>query len=363
MDPEPIRYTPGLEQIGDDEERLTREIVDQMAASSVCAFQHHRHAIRDAHAKSHAILKGELIVHDDLDAPLRQGIFATPGAHDVVARVSSAPGDIHTDRIPSPRGFALKVMGVAGERLSPDLGGANQDVLMVNFPALAFGTIARYKELLGILEANAHAPEIFQRMVAGVARGAKDAVQALGGTPNATLEGLGRDNHNPLGETYFTQGALRYGDYVAKLSLAPASPAVKALTGQPVTGDSYSMMRDAIEAFFKERSAEYTLRAQLCVDPEKMPVEDASVQWDEALSPFRPIATVRFPRQAPYTPGRQVYGDDVLAFNPWNGVEAHRPLGGIMRIRRAAYERSSTYRHHMNDLRRHEPASDADIPD
>jgi len=360
---EPIRYEPSLEHVSDDERRLIDEVVAQMAATGARACEAHRHAIRDAHAKSHAILKGVLEVHEGLAPELRQGIFAEPGSYDVVARLSSAPGDIHTDKIPAPRGLAIKVMGVPGERLSPELGGANQDFLMVNFPTLAFGTIEKYKVLLGVLEANAHAPDVFQRIVAGVARGAKDAVEALGGTPGATLEGLGRDNNHPLGETYFTQAALRYGAFVAKLSLAPHSESVRALTGKPVEDTGYSMMRNAISDFFQNNDAVYTLRAQLCVDAEKMPVEDAAVLWEEKLSPQQPVATLRFPRQAPYTPGRQVFGDDVLAFNPWNGVEAHRPLGGIMRIRRVAYDRSSRFRHEMNDRRRHEPAGADEIPD
>lgn len=358
-----LRYDANVETPADDEARLTDEIIERMAASNRCAFERHRHAIRDAHAKSHAILKGELTVHADLPPELRQGLFAVPGTYGVVARLSSAPSDIHSDAIPAPRGLALKVIGVPGEHLSPQLGGANQDFLMVNFPELAFGTLQKYQQMLGLLEANAHAPEAVQRAVAATARGAKEVVQALGGRPGATLEGLARDNHHPLGETFHTQGALRFGDHVAKLSLAPALPEVMALTGQPVAGDGFSMLRDAVAAHFATHGATYVLRAQLCTDLARMPVEDAAVPWDAQLSPHQPIATLRFAPQQPYSPGRQVYGDDVLSFNPWNCIAAHRPLGQIMRIRRAAYERSSSYRHAMNARPRVEPASLDDIPD
>ncbi|MCD1592253.1 catalase, partial [Qipengyuania citrea] len=99
-------------------------------------------------------------------------------------------------------------------------------------PVLAFGTIPKYKQMLGLLEKNAHAPDFFQRLVAGVARGAKDALEAVGKVPSATLEGLARDNNHPLGETYHTQAAVRFGDHVAKLSLAPKSQSVRDLTGR-----------------------------------------------------------------------------------------------------------------------------------
>lgn len=358
-----ILYTPAMDVGTQEETQLIADIVAQMAATARCAFERHRHAHRDAHAKSNGVLKGELVVHPDLPPELRQGLFAMPDTYAIVARLSSAPGDIHSDKIPAPRGFAVKVMGVAGARLVPELGGANQDFLMVNFPELAFGTIPRYKQMLSLLEANAHAPDTFQRLVAGTANGVKQLVQAVGGTPGATLDGLARDNHHPLGETYHTQAAIRFGRHIAKLSLRPASADVTALTGVPVADMDYATLRDTIARHFEHAGAEYVLSAQLCADLDTMPIEDASVHWPENLSPHQPIATLRFPAQAPAHPARQVYGDDVLSFSPWNGIDAHRPLGGIMRIRRSAYERSSAFRHAMNARPRIEPNHPSDIPD
>lgn len=352
-----------MEVVGEHESRLTADIVGQMAATSRCVFERHRHALRDAHAKSNGLLKGELIVHADLPPELRQGMFATPGSYPVVARLSSAPSDIHSDKIPAARGFAIKVIGVEGERLTGDIGGANQDFLMVNFPSLAFGTIEKYKVMLSLLEANAQAPDTLQRLLAGTAHGAKQLVEALGGAAGATLDGLARDNHHPLGETYHTQAAIRFGQYVAKLSLRPVSASVTALTGKPVADVDYATLRDVVADHFLQQGAEYELCAQLCVDLAQMPVEDAAVTWPEALSPHRPLATLRFAPQATANPARQVFGDDVLSFNPWNGIAAHQPLGGIMRIRRSAYERSTVFRHTMNARPRIEPDQLSDIPD
>ena len=359
----PLLFTPDVEVIDRDEPQLIASIVEQMAASSRCAFERHRHAIRDAHAKSNGLLKGELVVHDNLPPELRQGVFATPRTYAIVARLSSAPSDIHSDEIPAARGFAFKIIGVDGERLAPDIAGHNQDFLMVNFPALAFGTLPKYKRMLGLLEANAAAPDAFQRLVAGTAHGAKQVLEGLGGTPGATLDGLARDNHHPLGETYHTQAALRYGDHIAKLSLSPASAEVRALRGRNIDDIGYAGMRDAISAHFAQAGAEYTLSAQLCADLERMPVEDAAIAWPEELSPHRPVATLRFAPQSTAHPARQVYGDDSLSFNPWNGVAAHQPLGAIMRVRRVAYERSTAFRHAMNARQRVEPTQASDIPD
>ena len=58
-----LRYTPDVEVQQPDEAALTAEILDVMARSNHVAFERHRHAVRDAHAKSHGILTGERSVH------------------------------------------------------------------------------------------------------------------------------------------------------------------------------------------------------------------------------------------------------------------------------------------------------------
>jgi len=49
--------------------------------------------------------------------------------------------------------------------------------------------------------------------------------------------------------------------------------------------------------------------------------------------------------------------DDGLAFSPWHGVVAHRPLGSVMRARRVAYNVMAKFRAHHNKVVIHEPKS------
>ncbi|MDN4056529.1 hypothetical protein QPK32_26105 [Massilia sp. YIM B02763] len=51
----PIEFTADIEVVDEEEMKLTHDIVEQMAASARCAFERHRHALRDAHAKSNGI--------------------------------------------------------------------------------------------------------------------------------------------------------------------------------------------------------------------------------------------------------------------------------------------------------------------
>jgi hypothetical protein len=359
----PVKYTGDVETLVENEASLIAEIVTAMGVTQRRAFDTHRHASRDAHAKSHGFLKGTLTVPSGLEPELAQGMFASPAKYPVIIRLSSAPGDLHSDKVPAPRGFAMKVIGVAGERLLSADAGHNQDFLLVNIPTLSFGTIPAYKKMLKLLEENSHRPEFLQRALAGAAHGIAEAAEALQVEPGATLRGLGRDNSNILGETFHSMAAIRFGDYIAKISVAPLSENVRSLTGIPMDDLDESRIRDVVVEHFRNQGAQYELRAQLCADLAEMPVEDASVLWNSEASPHRSIATIDIPAQEAFSPARRVYGDDVLSFNVWHGIAEHRPLGSIMRSRVQAYERSTAFRHQMNLQPRIEPDNIASIPD
>lgn len=358
-----VKYGPDVEAMAQDEAALTKDILGEMAATSRNTFDLRRHAFRDAFAKSHGILKGEISVSADLPDHLRQGAFARAATYPVVVRLSSISGDIVSDTIPAARGMAIKLIGVDGKRLLPEDAGHNQDFLLANIPVFAPGTPALYKKLINTNKTIAGTPELVQRGLAAAARGVEAAEEALGAEPSALVQQAARNNANLLGETYHTQAAIRFGDYIAKLSAAPLSANVKALTDKKVGEVGNSTMRDLVVEHFRREGAEYQLRAQLCVDLDRMPVEDTSVLWREDLSPQQPIATLRIPPQEAYSSARRVFGDDVLSYTPWNGIEEHRPLGAIMRVRKSVYEQSSLFRHKMNVQPRIEPKSIGEIPD
>ena len=112
-----IAYADSVETIQPDEAALGAAIVAAMGKVNARTFERHRHGMRDAHAKSHGLLKGTLEVYGNLPAPLAQGLFARPRNFPLVARLSTAPSDIHHDNVPAPRGLALKVIGVEGRKV------------------------------------------------------------------------------------------------------------------------------------------------------------------------------------------------------------------------------------------------------
>ena len=55
--------------------------------------------------------------------------------------------------------------------------------------------------------------------------------------------------------------------------------------------------------------------------------------------------------------------DERMGFNPANSLEAHRPLGQIMRARLFVYKRLQDWRRATNAVQKVEPVSLADLPD
>ena len=162
---------------------------------------------------------------------------------------------------------------------------------------------------------------------------------------------------NPLLTTYWTMGAVRHGDHVAKVRFAPVEAFADAVGNRDVDlwsdEDAY---RRALEVELKERPFEFDLQVQLCADLEQMPVQDVTVEWQEALSPFVTVAKVRLPSQDISGPDN-LERMDALSFTPWRVTAEHAPLGEIQRVRREVYRRSSITRHRLNGQERREPIS------
>ncbi|MFI6317151.1 hypothetical protein ACIBG8_06515 [Nonomuraea sp. NPDC050556] len=141
-----IRYSDDLERLLPGEDDLVRQVVQAMLEANRQVAAKHRHGLRDAHAKSHGVLAGELQVLPDLPGHLAQGLFAVPRTYPVIVRLSTAPGDLRSDQVNAQRGMAIKVLEVHGPRALDD-GLSTQDFLLVNHPTLPFGDIRAYAKL------------------------------------------------------------------------------------------------------------------------------------------------------------------------------------------------------------------------
>ncbi len=130
MTADPIRYSAAIETIAPDEGEVIAQLNEAFDTILKRTSEDGGHAVRAVHAKAHAILEGELEVEAGLPPELAQGLFASPGTHRAYIRISTNAGDILPDAISLPRGVAIKVVGVEGERL-PGSEGTAQDFVLV----------------------------------------------------------------------------------------------------------------------------------------------------------------------------------------------------------------------------------------
>ncbi|NID13949.1 catalase family protein [Luteibacter yeojuensis] len=358
LHPPPIRFDESLERIEPDETETVEQLIETLTRINQTTLEHEKHAHRSVHAKSHALLTGELLVPADLPRELAQGLFAREGRYPLVMRLSTVPGDLLDDSVSTPRGMALKVIGVEGERLAGSDNDVTQDFVLVNGPVFSAPNAKRFAAALKLVAATTDRAEGAKKALSAVLRGTERVIEAFGGRSATLLNLGGQPETHPLGDTYYSQAPLRFGDYVVKLSVAPRSPNLTALTDAELNVNGKpNGLREAMVNHFAAEGGEWDLRVQFCTDPESMPIEDASVAWPEEKSPYIDVARIVVPAQPAWNAARRAAIDDGMAFSPWHGLAAHRPLGSVMRARRVAYKVMAKFRAHHNHVTITEPRS------
>jgi hypothetical protein len=358
----PLRYESSFEQLENEEAETDAALTETMLGISETTFKDRGRGLRSVHAKSHGLLNGSLQVLGDLPAVLAQGIGASPRAYPVVIRLSTTPGDILDDSVSTPRAMALKIVGVEGLRLSENEDGATQDFVLANGPVFTSATAKKFLGSLKLLAATTDQAESAKKVASAVLRGVETIFEAFGHkSPTVTSLGGQKETHI-LGDTFYSQAPLLWGPYMAKVCVAPVSPELKALTDSPLpVNGKPNGLREAVTEFFRRNGAEWELRVQLCTDLKAMPIKDASVRWPEERSPYVPVARITAPSQVAWSEAKSAIVDDRLAFNPWHGLTAHRPIGSIMRARKMAYRQSALARAQRNGCTMIEPKTAADL--
>jgi hypothetical protein len=141
-------------------------------------------------------------------------------------------------------------------------------------------------------------------------------------------------------ESFWSRGAILWNDTPVRFLLRPVPDAPPAETQNPISDD-------ALGTEFVDRLARaevhFRLALQRYVDEQRTPIEDAAVEWTEAVSPPIEIATLILPQQDLTDDEAQSRATEVagLAFNPWNAPDAFRPLGNLNRARGVIYARSA----------------------
>ena len=362
-----VKYTPDIEAADprfDENLRIVIRRTERYVAQSVTSEGTGR-AVRDAHAKGYGLVRGEVEILDRLPAEYAQGIYATPGRHDALIRFSNGSPHAGADaRLGGATGLALKIFDIAGPTLLEDEPDTRTfDYANINAPVFFCNTVEHY---LFIQQLFVEAPAYFAQGTAGLHRFYTDFLTGKGTLDRdhwawdellAFLRVLQSRPVNLLLSTYWTMGAVRHGDYMAKVRFAP----VPAFADKVVRRDldlmsAPEVYRPALVGELQVRPYEFDIQVQLCADLAQMPVEDVTVEWPEQLSPLLTVAKLRLPQQD-ISDDDNLAKMDALSFTPWRVTAEHRPLGNIMRVRKEVYRQSSILRHELNRQPRTEPRS------
>lgn len=332
------------EQISAGEAAMTQDII-QTAIRIVDQHREPTRYLRDAHAKAHGCVQAQVSVATDLDPALRQGVFSEPGkTWQAWMRLSNGNAYPQFDNMKDARGMAIKLLGVPGDQLLPSQQGrGEQDFVMFNHANFFVSDVAEYRQ-----------------NVAAQADGKKVMAFLPGWDPRQwqvrhlfiALATLSEAPPSPLLTTYFSVSPYKFGNLNAKFRVTPEAGTCPAYTPPAQNRDVPNFLRSALyqQLSTDRQPACFALQIQTQDATRYMPIEDTSVQWKESDAPFQTVAHIQVPAQDFDTPEQNLMCDN-FSFSPWHGIEAHRPIGGINRLRKAVYEAVSAYRLERNGVR------------
>jgi hypothetical protein len=326
-----------------DEEAHLASIVDSFEKQMRLLWQPGKFE-RGGNTKTHGIVRGEFIVHDNLPAELRHGIYARPQTFRAWVRFSG-PGPYITPDIDDV-GFmsiSIKLMGVPGPKLMEEEK-FTQDMFAVSTPTFVTpDTIANAQLQIESLKnaqifyfVNLHRPHVLDLVM-----------QSL----------WIKTQSSPFEAPYFSCVPYLLGEGQAmQYSVWPKSARRTPIPRLPLRPpDDY--LRDAMVKALANGDVEFDIRLQRQTDPHLMPIENNAVLWPEKLSPRVSAATLRLPRQRFNSPAQLDFAR-LLSYNPWHCIAEHRPLGNQNRARRRMYDTLSRLRHTMNNVPLYEPTGD-----
>jgi len=299
---------------------------------------------RGGNTKTHGIVRGEFIVHDNLPSQFRHGIYAEPHTYHAWVRFSG-PGPYITPDIDDPGFFSIsiKLMGVPGPKLM------EEEKFTVDMFGVCTATFVTADTIANaqLQRASVQNAAIFHFLNFRKPHLLDLIMQSL----------FMKTQTSPFEAPYFSCVPYLLGEGQAmQYSVWPKSKKRSRIPRLPFRPpDDY--LRQAMVAALTAGDVEFDIRLQLQTDPHLMPIENNAVLWPEKLSPRVSVATLRLPRQQ-FDSTAQLEFARKLSYNPWHTIAEHRPLGNQSRARRRMYYTLSKLRHDMNAVPHYEPNGD-----
>jgi hypothetical protein len=329
---------PAAERVAPDESKYTDQLITLLKKKMEKDYQSGT-TLRGAHPKHHGCVEAQFIIEPELPENLQIGVFKNPRTYPALVRFSNGSSMVQPDSKKDARGMAIKLLGVDGKKILEDEAHEmTQDFLLISHPVLPAGDV-----------------EGFFKFADAAINGGLFWFFFNPFSPHLKELGIGiktLDRHsNPLRIRYWSTTPYLFGPGRAvKYAVFPSKGVSEEFPEK--LSDNY--LREAMQEDLKREEVCFEFMLQFQTDPEKMPVEDARIEWDETASPFIKVATLKIAPQVFDTPEQMDYCEN-LSFTPWHCLFEHKPLGGINRARKEIYRELSIFRHERNGKKRREP--------
>ena len=320
------------------EDEITSAIKDAMSRYTEREYKG-RIAERAGNTKTYGVVRGEFRVLDNIPTNYKHGIFANAKTYPAWIRFGgpgpASPPDIADSGILS---IGIKLMGVAGEKLLDDEKGT-QDFTGISCPTFTTPNIVENLKLQKLIYARTPVFYFIKPFDSHLC--------------DMMMQGIyARMNRSPLEVRYWSCVPYLLGEGQAmKYSVTPCSNHKTKIPWNPPD----DWLRQSLAMTLSKTDAEFDFSIQLQTNAKRMPIEDASIEWPERLSPFVVVGKIVIPKQEFRAPAQDKFARE-LSFNPWHCIAEHRPLGNQNRARYLIYSELSRLRQAMNQEPHIEPA-------
>ncbi len=309
---------------------------------------------RDAHAKTDGCARATFSVYPSTDFRIRHGLFRDAKQYLAWIRYSNSNTAIQNDWIPDARGMAIKVLGVAGEKLlDGEQDDHTQDFIMVNNPVFVVPDVKEYAALVRYMGQDNLTGFYFPSLDPGAWRLRELRLSMA----------ILKFPRNLLADRFYSLipyrlGTANYVKYSAKA--APCSPGGHLPSS--LVGFGRDALRTSLTDQLKRPGARfcYDFMVQFQAPDAYMPVEDATIEWSERQSPFIPVARIEIGPQDVNAAIDNHFCEN-LSMSPWHSLPEHQPVGGLNRIRRLVYQQISRFRRCKNGFGYGEPLDDGSM--
>lgn len=292
-------------------------------------------AARPVFAKAHGCVKAEFKVNPDLPEELRIGVFSKNETYPAWIRFANDGGLQSKDADGSAKGMAIKLVGVPGKKiLEGEEDALTQDFVMQNHPIFF----------------NKNSNDFLKFMQALLSGTESEYNKEFPYTEQISAEIRAKKLADPLDGQYWTPTPYRLGahavKYMAKPCEEPADPLAK-----PMDGPHF--LRSNLVKTLQQKDSCMNFYMQL--QKENMPLDDATIKWDEEKSPFLLFATLHIPKgQNILSPPRKKICEN-LSMTGWHSLPEHIPLGSVNEARKVVYKEMADLRRLRNGVEISEP--------